>query len=209
MKNIAPVTLKLNLQFAKPGYIEHPYWPEMYERIEIDKKSGVNRARTDANRRRALEAYLSEINMTLDQYKALCDAANKPFHTYENGNIYIPADKVIACLVHANNVAPAKNRIPNLRTALNASDFVTSKTEPDGEWKRFAVVNLGNGAKASNQRGFRSNAYISNFNAVGTIQVEPVMVDPEAVNNLLRFAGRVAGIGACKKMGWGRFTVEE
>lgn len=188
-------------------YIEHPYWPEMYQRIEIDKKSGVNRARTESNRRKALEAYLIEENMTLDDYKKLCDLAARPFHKNEQGSIYIPEEKVIAALVNANAVAPSKMRVQNLRVAVRCSDFITSKTEPDGVWKRFAVVNMGSGAKASNQRGLRENAYIKGFTATGSIEMEDDMVDPKAVISLLNFAGRVSGIGASRKMGKGRFTV--
>jgi hypothetical protein len=105
-------------------------------------------------------------------------------------------------------VAPAKLRIPNLRVAVRASDFVTTKYAPDGNWERFAVVTIGTGAKASNQRGYRSNAYICDFRATGSLDVEPEMVEPDALLRLLEFAGRVVGIGASRKMGWGRFTVE-
>ena len=40
------------------GYIAEPYWPEMYEYINITKESGMNRARSAANRRKALEEHL-------------------------------------------------------------------------------------------------------------------------------------------------------
>ncbi len=197
----------LTLTFTRPGYIAHPYWPEMYRRIEIEKKSGVNRARTEANRRRALQAYLEDAGMTLDDYTALCARADRPFHVDAAGRIILPADKVLACLVNASAVAPAKMRIPNLRTAVTASDFVTDKTKPDGMWERFAVVTMGTGSKASNQRGLRSNAYIADFTATGSLQVEADMVEPRAVLALLAFAGRSVGIGASRKMGWGRFVV--
>lgn len=202
--------MRLTLHFATPGYIEHPYWPEMYKLIEIDKKSGVNRARTEANRRRALESYLTDAGLTLADYEALRAAAQRPFHTTgTNGTqrIVIPAEKILACLVNASDVAPAKLRIPNLRVAVRASAFVTDKSAPDGVWERFAVVTMGTGAKASNQRGHRANAFIADFTASGTLDVEPEMVDPQALLSLLTFAGRVVGIGASRTMGWGRFTV--
>lgn len=199
--------MELTLNFPH-RYIEHPYWPEMYQRIEIDKKSGVNRARTEANRRKAPEAQLIEMGMTLDDYQKLCDAADRPFHVDGNGRIFIPGEKVIAALVNANALAPAKMRIQNLRTAVRFSDFTTNKSQPDGVWQRFAVVNMGSGAKASNQRGMRSNPYIEGFTATGSMEVEADMVDPKAVLALLAFAGRVSGIGASRKMGYGRFKIE-
>lgn len=200
--------MNIAMKFIEPGYIEHPYWPEMYRRIEIEKRSGVNRARTDANRRRALEAYLVEQGMTLDDYKALCAKSERPFHVNDEGFIYIPAEKVLSCLVNACDVAPSKLRIPSIRVAVRATPFVTDKKGPDGVWERFAVVHLGSGAKASNQRGLRRNEYIKDFTATGSLDVEPDMVDPKAVTNLLAFAGRVVGIGASRKQGYGRFVPE-
>ena len=200
--------MNIKLNFGKKGYIASPYWPEMYQCIEIEKKSGVNRARTDANRRKALEAYLSSENMTPQQYEALKALAARPFHADEQG-IYIPADNIISALVNANMVAPRSMRIENLRVAVTASDFRTDKQQPDGIWRRFAVVTMGTGQKASNQRGLRENAYIQDFAATGTIDVEPEMVDPKALVKLLEFTGRIVGIGASRKMGWGRFTVEQ
>lgn len=199
--------MHVTLAFTQPGYIEHPYWPEMYRLIEIDKKSGINRARTEANRRRALQAYLEGEQMTLADYEQLKVLANRPFHVCD-GRIVIPREKVLACLVNASDVAPSKLRIPNLRTAVHATDFGTEKAVPDGMWERFAVVTMGTGAKASNQRGLRRNAYINDFTAVGELEVEADMVEPRAVLELLAFAGRSVGIGASRKMGWGRFTVQ-
>jgi hypothetical protein len=31
----------LTLTFDRHGYIEHPYWPEMAQVIEIEKRSGI------------------------------------------------------------------------------------------------------------------------------------------------------------------------
>lgn len=197
--------MKITLNFAG-RYIEHPYWPEMYQRIEIDKKSGVNRARTEANRRKALEAHLIEMGMTLNDYENLCKLADRPFHINEKGYIYIPSEKIIASLVNANDVAPKKMHVGNIRVAVRSSDFVTNKMTPDGNWQRFAVVKMGSGLKASNQRGIRNNQYIKEFSASGILEVEADMVDPKAVISLLNFAGRVTGIGASRKMGFGRFT---
>jgi len=199
--------MQVTLRFTEPGYIEHPYWPEMYRVIELDKKSGVNRARTDANRRKALEAHLQSEGLTLQDYEALRVASLRPFHTNGNGTIIIPAEKVLACLVNAVDVAPSKLRVMNPRTVVKASDFKTDRAEPDGTWERFAVVNMGTGAKASNQRGLRTNQYIKNFSAIGTLEVDADMVDLKAVLELLKFAGRAVGIGASRSMGWGRFTV--
>ncbi|HZP39849.1 MAG TPA: hypothetical protein VFE48_25535 [Methylomirabilota bacterium] len=198
----------VTLTFAEPGYVEDPYWPERHQLVDLEKRSGVNRARTQANRRRALQAQLEEQGMTLEDCEALRVVAARPFHTDAQGRIVIPAEKMLACLVNACDIAPAKLRVSNLRTALTVSDFVTDRTKPDGVWERFVKVTLGTGAKASHQKGLRRNEYLRNFTAVGTIRVEPDMVEPKAVLALLAFAGRAVGVGASRKMGWGRFAVD-
>lgn len=194
------------LSFGLPGYIADPYRPEMYRLIEIQKQSGMMRARTDANRRRALEQHLRLLAMSHDDYLALEKAAKEPFWRNGKGEIIIPAASVLACLVNTVDVAPSKVRIQNLRSALSASDFRTDKQKPDGAWERFVVVTGAQG-KLSNQRGYRSNAYIRDFSASGEIKYDPEMVHPEALLALLVYAGREVGIGASRKMGWGRFTV--
>jgi len=110
--------------------------------------------------------------------------------------------------VNASSEAPSKIRIDNIRNRLTVSDFITHKKKADGVWERFAVVKSGTGKTLSNQRGLRSNGFIRDFTASGTITMDENMVDPAAVLTLLEFAGRGVGIGASRKMGYGKFTVE-
>lgn len=195
-------------QFATPGYIAEPYWPEMYKIIEIQKQSGMMRARSEANRRRALEEHLRGVGMTYGDYLQLEKDSKRPFYTNSTHEIIIPADRLLSCLVNACDVAPAKIRVPNVRSCLHPTDFHTGKLAPDGTWERFAVVTGAQG-KLSNQRGFRASQYIREFDARGTIDFSTNLVSPEAVLALLTFAGREVGIGASRKMGWGRFAVIE
>lgn len=199
--------MKIKLTFTKPGYIAQPYWPELYELVEIKKKSGMQRARSDKKIRESLETYLKKINMTLVEFHELEKKAARPFFTNGSGHIFIPSDRLQACLANANDVAPANIRINNMRTSLRASDFQTAKKEPDGVWKRFVVPRDGKGNVLSNQRGLREDSYIENFDATGVIDHDESMVRPEAVMELLQYAGREVGIGAARNMGWGRFVV--
>lgn len=199
--------MKVSLIFGKPGYIAQPYWPEMYRLIEIQKRSGVNRARSEESRRKALESMLKSEGMSLEDYEELSRLALRPFHVNGSGRIYIPRDRVLACLVNASDQAPSRLRLRNIRSALAVSDFETDKSEPDGTWERFVVVKSGTGKNLSNQRGYRSSAYIEDFTAKGRMDVHEA-VKPQAVLELLRFAGTDVGIGASRKMGWGRFGVE-
>jgi hypothetical protein len=203
------ITLDLTLAFTTP-YVGHPYWPEMYEVIEITKKSGINRAKSDANRRKALEEYLRANGLTLADFERLDQLSRRPFHTAHDGEIIIPADRILSFLVAANSEARAANRAAppeQVRSRISATDFRTGKYQPDGVWKRFATVNLGTGAKASNQRGLRENAYIENFQATGALRFDEQTVDPKTLIRLIEWGGEFVGLGASRKMGKGRFRV--
>lgn len=198
----------MNIILKIEKYIADPYRISRFNLIEIQKQSGLNRARSEKKRRECLESHLRQIGMTFEQYETLERTANEPFYKNEDGYIYIPKDSVFACLVNANDEAPSKLRINNLRNALRISDFVTDKKEPDGKWERFAVVKSGTGKSLSNQRGIRVNSYIEDTKVKGVIEHDPEKVKPQSIIDLLDFAGREVGIGASRKMGYGRFSVE-
>ena len=208
------------LAFAR-GYIAHPYWPELERLINIEKESGTRRARSEANRTKALTQYLTKIDMTVADLEKLRTRANRPFYTVAdqppvNGHdareIIIPPHQVYGCLVQAADVAPAATRIANpdqVRSVLTIDEPVyTSKTAGDGVWERFAVVTSGSGAKLSNQRALRSNVYLAAFSAPLSVEFDDSLVDPKKVREFLAYAGREVGIGASRKLGWGRFTVD-
>lgn len=203
------LTFDVSLRFTTP-YVAHPYWPEMYQVIEITKKSGMNRAKSDANRRKALEEYLRANNMTLADFEALEAASKRPFHTTTDGEIIIPRESLMAFLVAANDEARAAFKAcppEQVWTRIASTELRTGKRQPDGMWKRFATVNLGTGAKASNQRGLRENAYIADFTATGSLSIDEETVDPKTLQNLITWAGQFVGIGASRKMGKGRFDL--
>jgi hypothetical protein len=103
------LTLDLPLAFTTP-YVGHPYWTEVNKVIEITKKSGMNRAKSDANRRKSLEEYLRANNMTLAYFERLEQLSRRPFHFAPDGEIIIPADRILSFLVAANSEARAANR---------------------------------------------------------------------------------------------------
>ena len=202
----------ISARFTKPGYIAHPYWPEMNHIIEIQKKSGMNRAKSDANRRKALEEYLKNNAMTLADYEQIEKLAQRPFHTDPVGNIVIPSEKVSAFLVNTTDELRSASRPcepDQIRTRIRVSFWATGKNTPDGIWERFAVVESGGGLKLSNQRGLRRSFYIQNFTATGTIEINPEFVKPDVLERAIKWGGENIGIGAARKMGWGRFTLEK
>lgn len=191
-------------------YVGHPYTMEQFRLIEITKESGMNRARSSANKRKSLEEQLRLIGMTHDQFLALKAAAERPFFTNADGFIYIRSSDVLSFLVATSDEARAAQRPCNpdqVRSRFTASDFVTNRKEPDGVWERFATVTAGTGNKLSNQRGLRQNSYIENATASGQLWFDDQFVKPDVVRNALVFGGQFVGIGASRKMGMGRFTL--
>jgi len=202
-------TIAVNATFIGKGYIANPYWTEMAKLIDIQKSSGLNRAKSDAARRKSLEEYLRNNNMKLDEYEDLIKLANRPFHKSEDGEIVIPADRVLSFLVNCClEVRAAGRPCPpdQMRSLVEATDWTTGKREPDGIWERFALVKSGTGAKLSNQRGLRRSPYITGFTATGQLTVDDQYVKPEVLSNLVKWGGMQIGIGASRKMGYGRFT---
>jgi len=202
------------------SYIAHPYWPEMERLVTIQKESGMNRARSSANRRKALEEYLKANQMTLANYEALEAAAQRPWHV-RGEHIIIPNESVEAMLVATCDTIRAANRPcpPEMvRTVLRASSWETDASPEQGKlWERYAVVTSGTGAKLSNQRGLRRNWYVggepptgeptAKVIATGTLAPNPEMVKPAILRQALEWAGEWVGIGASRKMGWGRFEL--
>lgn len=212
------IELKLELQ----SYIGDPYWPEMERVVSIQKESGMNRARTGENRNNSLEQHLRAIDMSRDAYDELEAMARRPFHVDDSNNVIIPKNHVDGMLVSACTMARSAMRPcpPDMvRTVLRASAWRTSiKADQAKLWERYVVVTGGTGQKLSNQRGLRSNYYIGSeppgemeptkqVTATGTIDVNQEMVKIETLGKSLEWAGQWVGIGASRKMGWGRFNV--
>jgi hypothetical protein len=203
------LTYELSLHFAK-GYIADPYWPQLEKLINIQKQSGMNRARSTANRRKALEEHLQSIGMSLAEYEALERAAKEPFYR-DDGEIIIPELHVTSFLVATCDEARSATRPcePNqVRSRFIVTPWRTGKAKPDGVWSRFAVVSGGPGQKLSNQRGLRESQYIKDFTATGRISFDPDFVDAATLQRAIEWGGMFVGIGASRKMGWGRFELK-
>jgi hypothetical protein len=210
--------INLNLDIKLHSYIAHPYWPERERIINIIKESGMSRARSTANRQKALDEYLQSHDMTQDDFKRMQELADRPFYTAGDW-IIVPSLHVMSMIVNTcMTIRSAGRPCPpeQARSAMRAGDWRTDRTRPDGVWERFAVVTAGTGTKLSNQRALRSNPYIGTppdamegkgVTASGIISIDESAIKTETLEAALRWAGTSVGIGASRKMGWGRFEV--
>jgi len=204
------LSFNIVLHFPR-GYIANPYWPAVEKLINLQKQSGMNRARSSANRRKALEEHLKGLSMTLADYERLEAEAARPFYTDDDGNIIIPELHVHSFLVATCDTVRAASRPcppDQVRSWITVTPWATGKRAADGVWERFAVVSGGGGNKLSNQRGLRRSEYIAKFDASGTLSINEEFVEPNVLEKAIRLGGELVGIGASRKMGWGRFTLE-
>lgn len=195
---------------AVESYIANPYWPEIDRYINILKQSGFSRCRSEDKRNNVLRRYLEQQGMTMEQFETLKRQSQRQWYTDSSGRIIIPRHQLSACLVNSCQSAPAGSRVPmdQLRSLLQLSDFLTPKNGPDRLFERY-VRPQANGKALSNQRSLRSNEVIDGFDATGVISFDPDEVKPDTARGLLAYAGKYVGMGAARKMGYGRFAVKQ
>ena len=201
--------IKLTAHFEK-GLVGDPYWPEQEKVINILKESGAKRVRSREKAEKALSDYLQQQGMKMDDFRKLERLAARPFYTLDGtAEIVISEHQLYGMLAQACQLATSAVRLTRaeqVRTLLTMTDWRTGKVEADGVWSRFVVVTGAQG-KLSNQRALRENAYIADFDATGEIAFSEEILDAEKVKRFLVFCGRDVGVGASRKLGWGRFEV--
>lgn len=218
MNKYARKVFTMELHFTG-WYIADPYWPEKQEFIEIQKQSGVNRARSEKTRADALAVYLKKTGMAAEEYAALEARAAWPWYRAGLTNnlddeIVIHSHQLYGCLIRAADTCPAALRPcppENLRTAVRLDEFYrTGKYKEDGMWSRTVQPKDGQGNPLSNQRGLRTDPFISDFHIKGSIgfYADQMRENGENFQEFLSWAGERIGVGAARKMDCGRFVVE-
>jgi hypothetical protein len=205
--------VNISVTLTMTSYIGHPYWPERDLCIDIEKKSGVNRQKSEDKRRAALEAECKSRGMTYDDYLAAKEKAAEPWYRNGSRKIIIPRHQMAGALVQAIGSVPAKVRgkftKDNFRALVQIGDFETDREESDGTFSRFVKLD------ASNQRSHQTNDYIGVYldqgtpvTAVGQITiVDEKSID--TVHGLFEKAITDIGVGAARKMGFGRGLIAE
>lgn len=198
------------------NYIAHPYWPSRNRVIEIEKKSGVNRQKSEDKRQAALKAECERQGFTIAQYEQFKREAAEQW--YRHGEtIVIPRHQLAGAFVQAIGTAPKALRgsftKDNFRALVQIGDFTTDRTKPDGTFARFAKL------EGSNQRSYQENEFIGRaihmgkdltgepFEATGSIVI-PNAKSVDTVKALLANVVEVIGVGASRKMGFGRGVIK-
>ena len=189
-------------------YIGHPFWPETSEVINVQKKSGMNMARTEDTRAAKLKAYLKQQGLTQKDYDRMVELAARPWYRVDNldstTEIVIPSHQISGCLVQACKKAPAGAKLDGerLRSIVHTTHLTTGRTEADAIYDRY-VRPVDAQGRPGKERRPTLNEYLEGFTAHGTVEINPDYVKPEQVKNLVVFAFDAIGVGACRKMGYG------
>jgi len=204
-----PTTVKVTL--AMHSYIAHPFWPSRNLCIEIEKKSGVNRQKSEDKRVAALKAECGKHGITYERYLELRVEAAEQWYRNAAGKIIIPRHQFAGALVQTIAGAPKVLRGPfdkdNFRAFCQLGDFVTDREKADGTFSRFVKL------EGSNQRSFQENDYIGQYLDKGEpFTAEGYVTFPEArmeepIKALFAKSVESTGVGAARKMGFGRGVV--
>ena len=160
-------------------------------------------------------SYLQTISMSIEEFRRLEELARRPFYREgdgEEGKIIIPAHQVYGAFAQASAICSASVRLARqdqIRTVLTTTDWLTEKSKEDGIWERFVPVKSGTGKVLSNQRSLRSNPYIEQFTARGTLHCLLGNEHQKKLGDFVKWVGAEVGVGASRKLGWGRFQVTD
>jgi len=201
----------LHAELRLSNYIAHPFWPEVNAAIDIEKKSGVNRQKSEEKRRAALQAECGKRGLTLEDYEKLKAKAKDQWYRNAAGFIVVPRHHLAGSLVQTIGTSPKGLRgafdKDNFRALVQIGDFATELRAAAGVFSRFAKL------EGSNQRSFQENEFIGRyldvgepFAASGTIECDER--DADTVKALVAKAVEITGVGASRKMGFGRGTVK-
>jgi len=195
-------TIEVTLTMEK--YVAHPYWPEREFVIRMQKDSGMNRQKSEEKRQAALKAQVEKSGFTLDDYRAAEAKARREWYRAgdkDDGNIIIPRHQLAGALVETVGRVPKALRgkfdKDSFRHFVQIGDFTTGKKQADGVYSRYVKL------ETSNMRSHQTNEYLEDFAATGEVSI-PDDVKSEDVQRLFAHAIGTIGVGACRKMGFGR-----
>lgn len=198
--------MRLRITIQLERYIAHPYPPEKTLVINMAKETKYAML-GEAKRAKALAAWLAKKGISQAEWSRIQEESQKQWHKNGEGKIIIPAGRFLSALAATIDNNPKNARcgfdLQNTRGKIKATDFVCEKTEADGVFTRPVRLDK------SNQRSEQSNEYIVNAVFVGELDV-PIM--PNKVDDFSRILSTMVedtGIGAARKMGYGRGTIRE
>ena len=166
--------------------------------------------RSEERRAAALSEYFKSIGLTHAEYEELQRRADRPWYRVDNDDdrsaIIIPRHQLSGMIQEAATKAPAGCRFDQnaVRSEVQVSDLVTDRTEEDAIFSRYVLLKDGKGKVLSSERKLQENPVLTDCLATGIVTFDPSNTTDEKVRGLLEYALRVVGVGASRKLGYGR-----
>lgn len=204
--------MKLTIKVKLRDLIYQPYTDSRAEVINIRKKSGADRARSEAKRKLCLEQELEKEGMTWDEWLELNAEADMLYKTDADNKPVIPRHWISGMLVNALSKLPKNARFDltpdNLRVRCRILTGWHVESQEEVEAFTRAIKN-----EATNQRRLQTDRVFEDVVIVGSIEVD----EPDdnetpddvraAYRRIFEFALKECGLGGARKMGYGRGTV--
>lgn len=193
-------------EFKLESYIASPYWPELNDLVNIEKKAGLAFQRTEEKRLACIKGYLEKNGLDMDHYNDLKAKAARRWYRInpddDSTEIVIPRHQLSGAMVQTCNVSPSSviktSMSANLRTLVRITDFLTGKTTHDEVFRRYVK------GETSNQRRYQEDFVIKNFVAKGVLTFDPEIITTKTVIAMFKYLLENVGVGGCRKMGYGR-----
>lgn len=190
----------LQVSFTLTSYIAEPFWPELSEVIGIQKL--ISPKLGEEKKVAALKAILEKKGLTMADYANLQERAARKWYRNDDGAIIIPRHQIAGALVQTVKNAPAairgKFHKDSFRNYVRVSDFLTNKKEKDELFDRY-VSNF----PKTNERRRTISEVVTNVACQGVVSLADIY-KVEDFERIMRVSISDVGIGACRKMGYGR-----
>lgn len=171
--------------------------------------SSVRKGDKRASEEVALEEALTQLGLTRDGYERLQSAHTRgDFYRSSDGEIVVPNRQILGMLketakqITTDRIKGARlqSRIAGLR--IEPDEIPTGKKEPDGYFER-PVRLRGLGGRWD----FAKTPILRNLELSFTVLTD--VFKEEEFRHLFTEGARLSSIGGCRKVGKGRFTVEQ
>ena len=208
--------LKLKIHLEK--YCAAPYTDALQEKIDLEQKAGISwRTKNPEKYKATMEAYLPTQKWTWAEFLQLVSDANIHWYTTKDGYIVVPEVNAQAFIgnlmcdskawvvpkILRQSVIKGKLGSANCRAKIVMSQLVSDKKITDEiEYTRFIKP------VDKNQKRQQVNWYVEDVTLTGSVRFHP-SVEQDRLLDLLAFGVQEVGIGACRKLGWGRGSIVE
>jgi hypothetical protein len=187
-------------------YIAHPYWPEVHWLFSLDKAALIHPKHSAAKKDQILQAHCKNEGIAWqDVLDARTKIATEQWYKDTDGNIIVPRHHLVCSWIQSLRNHPMKKQIKveQFRTFCNCTDGIVTPAKKvcDGKFRRYCS------SEESNLRRLQEHEEIRDFQVTTEVTFMANILTTKELTNLIKFAGVYFGMGAARKMDYGRYMV--